>query len=626
MHHKHFKELLVSCLTINDTMKSFKQVKFPNKGNSYFFDKDVKLVSQSRAIRGYKVKLNEPLNTFFRLMLYMKLNGMLGATPSNSGELAYASFLHSFLRDLSVLKKISRLDDIDSELLDLYIQDQLCNKNVTNLTVRSKIFEFIRCKEYGIVLPDFLSVSESLLSDSLLFDSLNKIAISEIRRKRNGIGRRETYPLYDLKILMSKSIEYIEKYKKDVFVIVNLLSKIKDYNSYKKNNYLYQYFKETEINFNEPTLTKVKNYCISCQNKSTKKGFIDKLLNVVNIFEGSCIAVTLMMTGMRGSELILLNRNLNIDNDEHFNLKRIIYKTAETEEGEELEMPIPPICKTALESLAELAIIKDGKDNGNLVLTALGQIAKVKPVVMVSRLNNLLGIICKNFELKNPITSHQFRHAMAYLITHIYESDGLELARMFLGHTSVVMTLQYMSHYNTELKDAVEELEQEESEYFIDKIVDEIRSNKRLFGENGKRLMNNRKFQGVQVDEYVKLMRQGLVDLVNKKQLAIIQTPVSLCMHDLSKPESLSCQRGFDILEIAKYGPAPSRCHGASCSNAVFLEEHIEKIKEEMHGDIDEELRKRLEKNTYFMEAGGFEQDPQRKVLQEYERYKRKVE
>ncbi len=376
MHHKHFKELLGSCLTINDTVKSFKQLKFPNKGNSHFFDKDIKLVSHSRVISGFKVKLNEPLNTFFRIMLYMKLNGMLGVTPNNSGEMSYASFFHSFLKDLSALKKISRLDDIDSELLDLYIQDQL-NKNVTNLTVRSKIFELTRYKEYGIALPDFLSVSESFLSDSLLFDSLNKIAISEIRTKRNGIGRRKTYPLCDLKILMSKSIEYIEKYKEDVFVIVNLLSKIKDDNSYKKNNYLYQYFKETEINFNEPTLIKVKNYCISCQNKSANKGFIDKLLNVVNIFEGSCIAVALMMTGMRGSELILLNRNLNIDNDEHFNLKRIIYKTAETEKGEELEMPIPPICKTALESLAELAIIKDGKDNGNLVLTALSKLPRL---------------------------------------------------------------------------------------------------------------------------------------------------------------------------------------------------------------------------------------------------------
>ena len=84
IHHKHFKELLVSCLTIND-MKSFKQVKFPNKKLIFFFDKDVKLVSQSRAIRVLKVKLNEPLNTFPINAFYMKLNGMLGATPSNSG-------------------------------------------------------------------------------------------------------------------------------------------------------------------------------------------------------------------------------------------------------------------------------------------------------------------------------------------------------------------------------------------------------------------------------------------------------------------------------------------------------------------------------------------------------------
>ncbi len=43
---------------------------------------------------------------------------------------------------------------------------------------------------------------------------------------------------------------------------------------------------------------------------------------------------------------------------------------------------------------------------------------------------------------------------MAFLIVHINEKDGLDLARMFLGHKSLTMTLQYMGHYNQELNDA----------------------------------------------------------------------------------------------------------------------------------------------------------------------------
>lgn len=65
-------------------------------------------------------------------------------------------------------------------------------------------------------------------------------------------------------------------------------------------------------------------------------------------------------------------------------------------------------------------------------------------------------------------------------------------------------------------------------------------------------------------------------------------------MHDLSKPEELACQRGFNFNEIILNGPAPSRCKEANCSNSLFFEEHIEKLKEIMKY----ELKSRLERKT----------------------------
>ena len=44
-----------------------------------------------------------------------------------------------------------------------------------------------------------------------------------------------------------------------------------------------------------------------------------------------------------------------------------------------------------------------------------------------------------------------------------------------------------------------------------------------------------------------------------------------------------------------------------------------------MYFKIEPNLKKRLEKNTYFMDAGGFEQDSYRKVIKEYDNYKKEV-
>ena len=197
---------------------------------------------------------------------------------------------------------------------------------------------------------------------------------------------------------------------------------------------------------------------------------------------------------------------------------------------------------------------------------------------------------------------------------------------MFLGHTSITMTLQYMGYYNNELKDAIRELIKEESEFFIDEITEQIKENKNLFGENGKRLMKAKtKFSGRYANQFINTLREGLIELIKNQKLAIIQTPVSLCMHDLSKPEELMCQQGFNLEEIVANGPAPERCKGANCSNALFFEKHIEELKKKMYFKIEPSLKKRLEKNTYFMDAGGFEQDSYRKVIKEYDNYKKEV-
>lgn len=607
----------------------FKNVKFPNRGNSSFFDKNILLVATGGLLTNYEIKVEGIASLYIRFMILLKLSGKLGNIPKGNGEYSYCSNLHSFLSEIIQNENILRIDDINTRLLDEYITENIDIKKYSKVHIKRKISNFIEYLDFNIELPYFLHINEELLK-SKKFIQLKKDVKNEILEKVNGIGERETYPLRDLKIIISDSINYIESYSEECLQVAKLYKSIQLLNQ-DKYSVIYDKLKESKTKFNEPMLKKLQNMIFSTKNKylndgngknlgrSVKELPINIVLRVVEQLEVSCVSIILLMTGMRAEELTMLDRKLVISHDEHFYLERIIYKTAETEDGEPLSMPVPEICKKALEILSELAYIKDGKKIGNIMLSALDytKVQKVRP----SRINHLLKRYCERLEL-NYITPHQFRHAMAFLIVHIHESEGLELARMFLGHSSIVMTLQYMAHYNNEIKEAIEELTKNESQYFVTLITEQINKNKRLFGQKGSRLMPQHRFAGQQIEDFIKLLRKGLLKLIEEQKLAIIQTPVSLCIHDLSKTEDLVCQRGFNIEDIVANGPAPSRCKGANCGNALFFEEHIEKLKSSMYTDIEPLMKERLEKNTYFMEAGGFEQDPFRKIIKEYDKYK----
>lgn len=635
MHKEHIEELS-RCFTCKDVEMVFKKAAFPNRGKSNFFDDSIALVDSGNMITNLAVKVDGFGGLLFRLIVFLKFSGALGKIPANAGETSYFNQLQTLFFDLSVIKHISKIEDFDSELMDKYIlmQFEKGNKARTTMIKINSMLE-ITYYEDDLKLPYFLRLSELRLKDSVEYEKLNKLSLIENRKSVMMTSAKEPYPMEQLKVLLGHSIEYTEKYSEEILEVSKLYVSTKEDYQYAKYSKTYDYFKETDLCFSEIRLKELHQKIKKSDTKYMHDGEKNRgrdsdigksrevLKDVIQELEIACISIALMMTGMRVGELCTLDRNLKIREDEHYSLERIVYKTANSEHGESLEMPIPKICKKALEVLSELSFIKDSKENSSLILSSISE-TEVKPI-RTSRVNQLLIAYCKKLGLKDIIGPHQFRHSMAFLIVHINEGEGLELARMFLGHTSIVMTLQYMGNYNNQIKDAVQELQKEESEQLVESIVEQIQNNKKLFGENGKRLMPSNSFVGRQVDEFVKLMREGLTSLIEEEKLAIIQTPVSLCFHDLSKPEDLACQRGFDIYEIASSGPAPSRCKGANCANALFFESHVEKLKNEMYAEVDPLLKERLERNTYFMDAGGFEQDPFRKIIKSYNEQKEEV-
>jgi integrase len=468
-------------------------------------------------------------------------------------------------------------------------------------------------------LPYFLQLDESLIINSNHYIELVKKASIQRAKEYLIENSRTSYPLDLLKIMVSNAITYIDNYASETIEMSRYYVSSHKLDMSEKHFSAYNFIMKK--NFLNPEINALKHNIKSAPKKDTLIKVIRVILkDEIEVLEASCMLVILFMTGMRIGEFVALKRFPKITEGEHFNLKRLVYKTASTEDGVEMEMPIPEIAKQAIEVLSIISDIKDNGDNKEIATTTIKQI-KVSNAKSI-RIRDLIRWYAKKINIKEKVDPHQLRHAMAFLIVHLNEKEGLELARMFLGHTSITMTLQYMGHYNKELNEAIQELTKEESEIFVEKIANEIKENKKIFGKNGERLMPNHKFVGQQAEDFVALMKKGLIKLIEDQKLAIIQTPVSICMHDLSKPEDLMCQRGFSIEKIALNGPIPSRCKGANCSNALFFEEHVEKLKSQMYGNIDPTLKARLNANTFFVEAGGFEQDPFRKIIKDYDEYK----
>lgn len=611
MHRLKILDKLKTAICINDINAIFKNTKFPNENGSYFKEDKIFGHKNSEGSFYSNIKLSGDFKIAFKIMVFLKLCGLSGSKPFNSGITHWINSFQSILFEITNNKDINSVQDITSEHIDIYIDKQL--KNITPYTIKKKISYLKDWISFGNqYLPHFLQIDETLIFNSKSYRYL--VQKSNIQRSNENliINSRKSYPINLLKILLSNSSKYIDSYSEDILYVSKYYVKRKNKNISRRYlrslDFLYSLKKENYLN------KKLENH-LDNSNK-----IYSILKEEIETLEAACVFVILFLTGMRIGELVSLKRFPKITEGEYFNLSRLIYKTAPTEKGIELEMPIPEITKKAIEILSKISDIKDNGLNKELITTSI-MFSKVSNAKS-TRIRNLIRWYAKKLNIKEKIDPHQLRHAMAFLIVHLNEKDGLELAKMFLGHTSIGMTLQYMGHYNRELSEAIKELSKEESEIFVEKISNQIKQNKKLFGENAKRLIPSHKFVGRQADDFIVLMKNGLLKLIEEQKLAIIQTPISLCIHDLSKPEQLACQRGFNIESIVMNGPAPSRCKGANCSNSLFFEEHIEKLKNDMYGNIDPELKLRLEQNTYFIEAGGFEQDPFRKIIKEYNEYK----
>ncbi|MCG3684521.1 site-specific integrase [Aliarcobacter butzleri] len=628
----NYYEQLKKCLTINDISNMMNTRVYPKSDKSKFEDDFILLPTSTKYFNKLDLSLdNKFLEVALKLFIFLKLDGYLGLIPRGSGKISYVTDLRYIFKIIEKYQpRISSFQDISSNTFELFI-DSYYKENNKKEFFRgySKLYKLLEvCQYANNYLPVFLEIDSHIITKGRKFSQFKIDYKNEVKKKNNHIGKTKPYDLSKLKLIMEYAINYLEKNHMDGIIATEMYIKTK--NGAKKGTprhiYAYNLIKSCTHSFNDEKLKNLREKVINTSSPCIKKEghsinkVVQTLIESSEYLEACCTIILLLTTGMRKSELILMNRYPQITNDEFYNLTRVIYKTSNSENGFKHEMPIPKISKKAIEVLSRISELKDGKSKGNLIVGSISGEVKANANLRIKR---MINIITKEIKIDVSPNPHQFRHSMAFLIAKINVKDGLELARLFLGHSNISMTLQYMGHYNYLLSNAIKELNKKESFLLVNKVINEIEDGRKLYGEKGERLTENYQFKGSYAEKFTDLLNKSLLDLIEKGKLIIIQTDVCLCMHDLTKPEEMLCQRGFNIQNFIGENPKSFCCEGARCSNAIFTEAHIEKLEV---GYIDERLKKRLEKNIFFIESGGFKNEPFLKMINKYKDAHRKGE
>lgn len=603
---------------------------------------------------------NDTLELALRVFVFLKLDGRLGKLPQNTGKSSVAGTMRETLTQLEKLQpKLTDTTDISEKDIRNYMQSNT-EKDQRNTTFDAKLRRLIEWGTYSdLLFPPFLRFNSHTLLGLEEYSSFKKDLLLE-REDNYLVGsRREPYDLREMKKLIKFSMDYIENYTEDVLFAIELYQnslpnsypdrptydwESKEYRKQKKiknehqYRYVYNTLKGSSHVFTEPSLKKLKHAIEATkskhyyENKVTKNGLksvyqgrsvsnaVKPLSDCHAVLEGCCVAIILLTTAMRGSELIALKKDPEIkadtEADERYRLSRMIYKTSASEDGEKHTIPIPEITKIAIQTLAKIAN-KRGIDHEMLILG--GDLPRPILTADTHSLNSKIARVAELAGTKKPPTSHDFRHAMAFMVARANGQEGVELAKTLLNHDSYIMTLKYLGHYNTILKEALRERYSDESYEMVEQIASSVKNGEKLFGAKGERLMPGHQFVGSIAGEFVEFLTETLHSLIDTGKLLIIQTNLCFCMHDLTKPEEMDCQRGFNITDFTGEQPMPSRCTGGSCGNAVFTEANMEDLQPT---PIDEALRERLSRNKLFIESGGFDNDPLHKLITQYQKTK----
>jgi integrase len=273
-----------------------------------------------------------------------------------------------------------------------------------------------------------------------------------------------------------------------------------------------------------------------------------KAMELVTELRNSCVVILFLVTGMRNSEMYLLEAgncwHLKRSKDD-FRIRITVSKTSEGSTGDPIVLPIPEIAYKAfkcLEALTEKARIW-GKSK-KLMVSSTSNFGKE---ILARSINQFLKRWCEDLGIEH-IHPHQFRKTIAMFA--IYQNpNNISVIRRLFSHKSLAMTLAYivkMPGMAEEIKLAVIERNKE----LLSELLEAIDKNciggkagsriKRLVDESMifKAKLNDDGWEGL--EQYIQILLQDGLSILHRTSFGAICTNTHSGLVHLA-PESCNC-------------------------------------------------------------------------------------
>lgn len=303
---------------------------------------------------------------------------------------------------------------------------------------------------------------------------------------------------------------------------------------------------------------------------------INEAMNLITELRDSCVVILFLVTGMRNSEMYLLEAGNSWHvkgSEDDFKIKITVSKTSQGSSGDPIVLPIPEIAFKAfkcLEFLTERARAW-GKSN-KLMVSPTRCFGSENSRISINR---FIGHWCENLGIEH-IHPHQFRKTIAMFA--IYQNpDNIGILRRLFSHKSLAMTLAYI----VKIPGMAEEFKIaaiEQNKSLLSELFESI-NKKCIGGKAGNRingLINESKIFKANlhddgwenIEQYVEVLLQDGLNILHRTSLGAICT---------------NTHSG-----LVHLGPETCNCNVVDCDWAVFIENSIEYLENDImfHKDL----------------------------------------
>jgi integrase len=282
----------------------------------------------------------------------------------------------------------------------------------------------------------------------------------------------------------------------------------------------------------------------------------------------ACELLILLVTGMRRVELAHLTAGAarKVSKDE-LRLKFLVFKTSEASGGDMVDLPVPEIAYRAfltLERISAAARAKAKTDRLFInIFNGKNGPRHVKGVyTYMVKLSEFLG-------LSTPIHPHQLRKSLAMFFIY-HDPRNLTLLKRLFSHKSLTMTFKYI----VQMPGMSEEIRRSVIETHMDILLDlmEAVDEGQIGGSAGRRFresveksnflarLNDDGYESVRM--FIETLLEHETKILRRCPMGVICTKVQMSIVD-SGPEACDC----DIV---------------SCDNAIFIEDSIPYLQDEI--------------------------------------------